>query len=76
MQLHTLSWKYSSSMNILPLQHYNHVLDKKVNGAPSLKIQKKKKKIEKNKNIEAWEHKTDSAFFCYDNLKPKHKENF
>ena len=37
---------------------------------------KKKKKIEKNKNIEAWEHKTDSAFLCYDNLKPKHKENF
>ena len=40
-------------MNILSLQNYNHVLDKKVNGAPILKIQKKKKKIEKNKNTEA-----------------------
>lgn len=73
MQLHTLSWKYSSSMNILPLQHYNHVLDKKVNGAPSLKIPKKNKK---NKKIKTWENKIDSAPLCYDNLKPKHKENF
>ena len=61
-------------MNILPLQYYNHVLDKKVNGAPSLKTPKKK--ILKNKKIETWEHKIDSVSLCYDNLKPKHKENF
>ena len=35
-----------------------------------------KKKIKKNKKIETREHKIDSVSLCYDNLKPKHKENF